>query len=205
MQNIRKVVKVGDIVLEWIKQHKQYTVAISVVLILLIGLMVSGHLKRDASKETEAQTEEFVLTPVRVFCRVILKDIGEYDVSYCNDGEAHVFLNGQDKGISSYSIVSSECKKLDSNPVEIDIEQYKDENLANLYNINESDAMSYIEYLIANGGYTEQARVYSDSFIEGLLEKDSKYTRYIVANGTLVIKDIKDALSTDYYIDNYIK
>lgn len=192
--------------LNWVKEHKQYIVAICVVIIALIDLMVSGHLKRDASENIESNSNaEVVIEPIDLLCRVILNDVGEYDVALATDGNTHVFLNETDKGISSYSVVSSKCKEINAEPVEIDINEYKDDSIVDLYNINENDAMSYIENLIQNNGYTEQARVYTDTFIEGLLQKDSTYTRYIIANNTLVMKDIKEALSTDYYIDNYVK
>mgnify|MGYP004568182471 CR=1 FL=1 len=153
------------------KDKRRYIIIAGVIILALLTIMLVGHLKRAESntEDIDAQ-QEIVVEPVEVFCRLILKDVGEYDVVRATDGQSHVFKDGVDLGKSEYPIVSLKCKELNVDPIEIDIDQYKDENITGLYNINEHDAMAYIEYL-KEIGYAEHARVYDDTLIEGLLEK----------------------------------
>lgn len=175
---------------------------------LIVACMILGKGSKDTDEaiESVAPTEAIVVDNLKhVKVRLELEDAGIYQIGMIN-GQYCVFRDAEFKGTSSYSVVANDIKDYSNVPAEeINIEEYKDEQINGLYMLSNDKAIAYINYLKQNG-YTEKARVYSDTYVEGILDSGDDHLRYIVANNSLMLYSLDniDQFGPDYFIDKYI-
>lgn len=186
---------------------KLITIIIStIVLLLLMIFLVFNFVNRDETVVETVEVDTSFQNATKLLCKLELRGVGEYDVAV-SGGNVYVYKDGENLGKSQYSLVSRSV--LTDEAVEaqaIAIETYADDKISNTYDIDYQSALSYIEYL-KQSGYTENARVYTYNFIEGVLDGPDNDIRYIAMKDKLIMSEIAniDNFGTDYFIDNYIK
>ena len=185
-------------------------IAGSVVVFFLL-IFIIGHLIRADSTEDETEpvvTEVSYENVSKVFTRLYIKDDIVYEVASVGTG-VYVFKNGKNAGRSKYATILKECSLLDikTSSNYIDIEEYKDDFVSNLYHLGDTEVGYYLGQLL-DDGYNLLYRLDASSFNELILEKDGQCRRCLIANNTLMMNDIGNIESikfnTEYYIDNYI-
>lgn len=186
---------------------KLITIIIStIVSLLLMIFLVFNFVNRDETIVETVEVDTSFQSATRLLCKLELRGVGEYDVAV-SGGNVYVYKDGENLGKSQYSLVSRSVLTDSAGEAQaIAIDAYADDKISNTYDIDYQSALSYIEYL-KQSGYTENARVYTDNFIEGVLDGPDNDIRYIAMKDKLIMSEIAniDNFGTDYFIDNYIK
>ena len=209
------MIRRGYIVEIFKRLNTKYLIIGGIVLALLLVVLLAGHLIRGDSTEdvtTEVAELSYDYDKItKVFCRLTLYDNNEpmakYEVASL-EGGVFVFRDEENLGKSGYSFVSRECNtfevKHDYNNY-VDIEEYKDDFVTGLYNIDGEQLSIYIGQLI-NDGFSLNSQLDSPAITEIILEKNGDFRRCIIANNSLMMADIgsKNIFNANYYIDNYI-
>ena len=197
------------------KLNTKYLIVGGIILALILAILLVGHFVRgDSVEETSTEVHETSYDYegiTRVFCRLSLYDENNPVVTYevaTVEGSNFVFRNTENIGKSNYSVVSRECNTFDityDNSNYVDIEEYKDDYVDGLYNIDGEVLSVYIGQLI-NDGFSLTSKLDAQALTEIILEKDGDFRRCIIANNSLMMMDIgsKNIFNANYYINNYI-
>ncbi len=193
---------------EVVKNKRLVILGCIALVFLIVACMILGksNKKEEAEQEYVVETQALELDNLQhVKVKLELADAGVYQIGLIN-GKYYVFRNNELKGSSAYSVVANDIKDYSDVPAEdINIEEYKDEQINGLYKLSNDKAIAYINYL-KQSGYEEKARVYMDTYIEGILDSEQEHIRYIVANNSLMMYSLDsiEKFGPDYFIDKYI-